>query len=85
VSDPLETYLAYQQRSASASADAASTEPSPTASAFAGADAAAHAAIDARVAELRPRLEGLARALHEQPELGFEEHRSAATQHRSRG
>lgn len=73
MSDPLETYLAYQQRSASAR-----SEPSPTASAFGGADAAAHAAIDARVAELRPRLEGLARALHEQPELGFEEHRSAA-------
>ncbi|MCS4275109.1 amidohydrolase [Mycetocola sp. BIGb0189] len=68
--DPLDTYLAYGQRSLT---------PAPIGeaeSAFAGAPADIHARIAARIEGLRPRLHEFAVDLYHHPELGFEEHRS---------
>jgi amidohydrolase len=74
VSDPLETYLAYQRRAAGAG----SPQPVSEASGFDGAGDALRAEVAASVDALRPELEALAVSLHEDPEIGFEEHRSVA-------
>ena len=71
--DPLEVYTAYGA--------AAPSTVGPDVSAgtpYRGADAAVHARITDRVEGLREELRALAIALFEDPELGFQEHRSVA-------
>lgn len=74
MTDPLETYLDYQRRTA----EQATPEPVGEASAFEGAGEAVRAELSGAVDALRPDLEALALALHDDPEIGFEEHRSVA-------
>ncbi|MFT4231987.1 MAG: amidohydrolase [Leucobacter sp.] len=73
MSDPRDVYLAYQQRAARAPAP-----PDDAPSRFRGAGADAADEVGRAVDALRPELEALAVSLHEEPEIGFEEHRSAA-------
>jgi amidohydrolase len=70
VTDPFDVYTAQQERSARLPGSVDETSP------FVGAGDAARAEIARGVAGLRPELEGLASSLYEDPELGFEEHRS---------
>ncbi|PRI12069.1 amidohydrolase [Leucobacter massiliensis] len=69
--DPLAVYTAW----GSAARD---TAPATPGTPFAGADAALVDRVTARIDALRPELERLAIELHDDPEIGFEEHRSAA-------
>ncbi|MDQ1123447.1 amidohydrolase [Microbacterium trichothecenolyticum] len=70
--DPLEVYTAWGRARAEATVvDAVRRDRR-------GADASVHAAIAARVEQLRPELTALAVDLHANPEVGFEEVRSAA-------
>lgn len=71
--DPLEVYTAY----ASAAPSAPASAVAPVA-AFPGAAPEVHARIAERVEGLRDELRALAIALFEDPELGFDEHRSVA-------
>ncbi|GAA3650290.1 amidohydrolase [Microbacterium marinilacus] len=73
MSDPLAAALAWQARTAAGAPPARVDEPSR----FAGAPAALRDESVRAVDGLRPELERLAIALHEDPEIGFEEHRSA--------
>lgn len=70
--DPLEVYTAWGRARAEATVvDSVRRDRR-------GADASVHAAIAARVEQLRPELTALAVDLHANPEVGFEEVRSAA-------
>jgi amidohydrolase len=71
MSDPRDVYLAYQQRAAEAP-----TPPDDSPSRFTGAGDEVAAEIARTVDGLRPELEALAVSLYEEPEIGFEEHRS---------
>ncbi|MFT3887568.1 MAG: amidohydrolase [Arachnia sp.] len=73
MTDPREIYVAYQQRAAQPP-----TPPDDAPSRFAGAGEEAVAEIGRAVDALRPELEALAVSLYEEPEIGFEEHRSVA-------
>lgn len=70
--DPLAVYTAYSQAQASAT-----PEVRNAASDHAGASPQVHARITARIEALRPELVQLAQELYADPELGFEEVRSA--------
>ncbi|MDQ1082110.1 MULTISPECIES: amidohydrolase [Microbacterium] len=70
--DPLEVYTAWGRARAEA------TVAEPVRRDRRGAGPSVHAAIAARVEQLRPELTALAVDLHANPEVGFEEVRSAA-------
>jgi len=71
VSDPREVYLAYQQR-----AEKTPPPPDDAPSRFGGAGEETGGEIGRALDALRPELEALAISLHDEPEVGFEEHRS---------
>ncbi|GAA4775890.1 amidohydrolase [Microbacterium gilvum] len=70
MADHIDAYLAWQE--AAGRTPATVDESSP----FEGAGDADRAAVGAAVDDLRPELEALAVALHDDPETGFDEHRS---------
>lgn len=71
--DPLDAYTRYEERQRTT----VHTEPTAE-SPFTGATESLHAAIADRVAAIRPELEALAVSLYEEPEVGYEEHKSVA-------
>ncbi|EYT52000.1 amidohydrolase [Leucobacter sp. UCD-THU] len=71
--DPLEVYTAY-----GASAQRAGSDEIVAGTPFAGADRDTAARATQRIESVRGDLERLAIELHDDPEIGFEEHRSVA-------